>query len=163
MNQNNDPWGNQGNDPWANQGGTDPNSGAPAGGADPWGNASNSSGGNNWNSTPTGTAPTAGGGNPDKVRTALILGIVGFVFGFIGLYLGIGLITAPAQLIFGIIAMAVGSPGLMLAAKNFRARKGMGIPALIFSILAVVFGVISFLSGIACTTIFCLGVVDAII
>jgi len=160
MNNNQDPWANQGNDPWANPQGADnsapqndPNAGMTS---DPW-----SSGGNaNWDSAPVnGGAAPVGRGDPNKVRTALILGIVGFVFAFIGTYIWA---FGPLMLVFGIVGLACGGAGIALAAKNLRARKGMGIPALVLSILAVVWGLSVTISGIACTMFWCATLIDVV-
>jgi len=135
-----DPWGSAPHDPPK---------------PDPWASTptdngfdSNSSGG--WNNSQS-------RGDVSKLRMALPISIAGFVLAmigsiFVGIQMGLmefggGLGFGIVGIILGVIAVGLGAPGIILAAKNVRAKLGMGIPAIILGGLAVSNGAFVLLLG----------------
>jgi len=171
MNQNfNDPWANPQNDPWGNSSqntsnsnpnpwanngganpsssGTCPNSGAPIGSG--WDTSSQQNGGgtwnnanaNNWGSNQQPQRPVVQG-DASVLPRALGMAIAALVLGVIGT--AISFLLPPLTLVMGIIALVLAPIALRLAIKNFRARKGLGIPIIPMSAVGIMMGVITLL------------------
>ena len=74
------------------------------------------------------------------VIASLVLGIVGVVFSFIGLYL-------PAAII-GVVGIILGA----LGRKRTPEKKGMATAGLVLSIIAVALALITYIACMACVS-----------